>query len=359
VESRKWFLNKYSKPKIYKLRTSLKPMTLSEKEFFRNEIKEIVFYIIFIVFFAILLPLTIGFGFEQFSDSFKAGSVLKVGDLLTNYLIYYIMIVGALMLIAFPIASLVTIRKGEHPATQQPVSWFRIFTVSFIHNPENGLLYQMFDYLGFKGKINPMRWSLSILRVFIIAILIFMALGIVQTINPAFNVVDIPQSIQQQVTPLGQLIFTAEPASSGETMTMMFVFFLLLGISVYISAKFKLGKLGFYTLGIFDCVLIAFAWMGFHRIVYGASDIALQATFIFGLVGSLLTLLFGTFLFWWAWHFNNNFFAKLSEIAPGNADVIFISIVSWIGLLIVWISFEVLLFKFKRRLSGSPPDDSF
>lgn len=333
---------------------------LSEKEYIRNEYKEIVFYIAFVVVFGILLPLTIGFGFEQFSDSFREGSVLKIGDLLTNYLIYYIMIVGALCLIIFPIGALVTIRRGEHPATQKPVSWFRIFTVSFIHHPENGLLYQLFDYLGFKGKMNLMRWSKSILRVFVIAMLIFGTLGIVQTINPSFQVIDIPQSIQQQVTPIGQVIFTAEPASVGETMSMMFLFFLLLGINAYVCAKFGLGKVGFYTIALlFICPGVGLLWRGLHFIIYGSSEIALLASFVFGWVGSTLTLLFGTFIFWWAFHFNNNIFAKLNEIAPGNADVIFISVIYLISLAFIWILFEVLIYKFKSKISGSSPDDSF
>ena len=123
-----------------------------DEGYIRNEIKEIVFYLVLGILMAIILPIAQGFAFGGFEESLIEGRPVEFGDILFDYMIYYIQIIGGLFLIAFSIGSLVTIRKGEHPATQENPSWFRIFTVSVIHNPEQGALYKIGEYLKKKSR---------------------------------------------------------------------------------------------------------------------------------------------------------------------------------------------------------------
>lgn len=324
---------------------------VSGDKFVRNEIKEIAFYIALAIIMAIILPIFLGFVLGGFELSFQEGRPIEFGDLLVSFMIYYIFTIASLALILFPIMSLVLIRRGQHPATQPNPSFFRIFTVSFIFAPEqNGFLYYLFETTGLKGRKNPLKGSLSILRVFAISILVFSLLGIFQISFPQLQVVGIPQLVVQQITPVTEVLFSAEPAAWSETMTLLFIFSLLMGMVAWFNAKFQLGKGTFFLVGaVVIAPLMGLAWMGFHSLVYGNSEAALLATFIFGFFGSLLTLAFGTFIPFYVWHFFNNVFAKLSEIAVTQEDVIFISLIAWFAFLIFYLALEFIFFKFGRN----------
>ncbi len=326
---------------------------VSEDEYIKHEGAEIGFYVILGIMMSIILPLFVGFGLRGFEETFISGRPLAFGDILVTYLIYYILIVAALAVIVFPIMNLITIRRGDHPATQPNPRWTRIFTVSLIHNPEQGALYTLFRKIGFGRRKNLMRWSLSIINMLFIGTLIFGALGALSLTVPQAQIVGIPTGFQQQITPFTDVIFTAEPPAFAETGTMLFVFLLLMGVVAYIAARFNLGITFFFFVGFFIvCPLIGFGWLGFHNIVYAASDQARFATFIFGWLGSSMTLAFGTFILWYTWHFWNNIFAKLREIAPANEDVIFISWLIWGIVLVAYITVVFLIWRFGRKKKG-------
>jgi len=320
-------------------------------EYIENEFKEIIFYVFLLVFVTIILPIAVGFGGRAFEESFTSEGI-NISQYLGAYLVYYIFILASLTLIIFPLGKLLTIKKGEHPSTQKPVSWFRIFTCSFIFAPEeNGFLYWVSEKLGFKGEKNLMRWSKSIIRVIVISIIIFGTLGILQTIYPQLAVSGIPQTqLPMQVTFISEVLFSVEPASFSENATLLFIFSIFMGINAYVCAKLGWGKGVWFAIGfIIICPLMGIFWMAFHNVVYSNSSASLFATFIFGWLGSTLTLLLGIFILWWIWHESNNAFSKISELVTLKEDVILISIVVLALLTISWISIEVLLWRYRKK----------
>lgn len=312
-----------------------------------NEIKEITFYVIFGIIMTVILPIYLGFVLRGFEESFIAGRPLQFGDILVTYMIYYVMIFAGLIgLPILKIREMFVTKKGEHVARQSNPS---IFSVAYLHDPEiDGGLYNMFRALGQKGKKNWMYWSRSVLRVFIIATLIFSLIGLLQTINPTAQFVGIPQ-LPFQVTETMEVLFTAEPPAFAETTMMLFILSLLMGVNAWFVSKFKLPVGVFWVIAfLVICPIIGMGWLGFHNIVYPDSDTARMATFVFGWMGSTLTIAFGTWIFWYEWHFWNNVFAKLSELVPANEDIIFITVVAWVILLIIWITGELILKRVKR-----------
>lgn len=315
-----------------------------KNKFFKHEINEISIFLILGLIMTIILPIFIGFGLQGFAESFVEGRALQFGDFIVTYMVYYIMILAGLIgLPMLKIRGLYLSKKGEHIANQSNP---KLFLASYLHNPESdGLLYNLFHWLGFKK--NPMRWSHSFFRCLIIATIVFGTLGLIQSITQtAF--IGIPQ-MPFQVTPFAEVIFSAEPPAFAETCMMLFVFSILMGIVAWVSSKLKLKKVGYFTMGIIVCLIIGFLWMGFHSIVYGNHDAHLMATFIFGFVGSLFTLFFGTFIFWYAWHFWNNVFVKLNQIFVGNEDFVFIIIISLAVLTILWVVGELILKRIRKK----------
>jgi len=333
-------------------------------DYIRREVQEIILYIFILVFFGLIMPLTIGFSFHGFSESLESG-LINISDYLGTFLIYLFFLVVSLFVIIFPIASLMSIKKGEHPATQPNPSWFRIFTVSYIFNPEDGTLAQISKALGFERERNFMRWSKNILRVFVIGILIFGAYGILQTTNPNFNVVGVPsgQPLAQQITVGGDIIFGSAIPSLAENGVLLFVFFLLLGVDAYLCSRFikdkKLALLVFFMVGfLVVSPVLATGWMSYHSWIYSNSSASLQATWIFGYLGSALTLLFGSFVFFLLFHFFNNLFIKLVEVITLKEDIIFITAISLGILFLLWITVEYLFYRHrkKKRLQTEFPD---
>lgn len=333
---------------------------MSDNNHQKYEKLEIGFYLILGIMMVGILPLFIGLGLLGFEESFIEGQPLTFGSLLANYIIYIPFVIIALSVIIFPIMNLLLIRKGQHPATQENPTWWRIFTVSLIHSPENGALYTLFRKMGLGRKQNYMNWSLSILRLFAISTIVFASFGTLSLIFPEAQVVGIPNTVFQQVTPFTEVLFTAEPPAFSETGTMLFVLFLLLGLNAYFVSKFKLGIATFFMIAIlFITPVIGFGWMSLHNIVYAGSDQARFATFIFGFFGSLMTILVGSFIPWYSWHFWNNVYAKLNQIVPANEDVIFLSVV-FIGIFaIFYMGFEFLNWKNKRKKQLEPSEPTF
>jgi len=322
-------------------------MVYNRDKWFKHEIKEVTFYILFGTFTTIILTLFIGLVLGAFEESFVAGRPLQFGDLLTTYMVYYIFILAGLIgLPALKIREMFITKRGEHPANQSKPT---LFSVAYLHDPEtDGALWHLFESLGLKGNKNPMRWSLSIFRCFVYGTIIFGALGIFQMVSQtAFT--SIPQ-LPFQITPFSEAYFTAEPASFGETTLMILVFSLMMGLVAWFSSKLELGKTGYYLIGIFIvCTLIGIGWMGLHNIVYGESEAKLFTTFIFGSVGAFITLITGTFVFWYIWHFWNNIFVKLGEIATIQEDVVFFAIIAWVILLALTIGIELLIRRYRKK----------
>lgn len=318
----------------------------------RTEGKEIIVYLFVGLLLTIILPLVAGLILKGFSPEILEGKPFSINltTYLGTYLYYLFLSVGALFVIIFPISRLIAGDRRDHPATRKNPNWFTIFTVSLIHSPEeNGALYRLFDYLGFKGNRNPMRWSLSLFRVFIISILIFGGLGIFQVMYPQIAIAGIPATAQQ-LTTTSDVIFGAGVPSFSENGTLMFIFFILLGIDAYICSKFKLGLGVFFLIGLLVISpLLGLTWMGWHSVVYGNSSTKLLATFIFGWIGSSITLLTASFIFWLVWHFMNNMIIKLMSAITVKEDLLFIIILIWIALFVIYLTGEFLLYKYRKK----------
>jgi hypothetical protein len=189
--------------------------------------------------------------------------------------------------------------------------------------------------------------------VFIISVIIFGILGLLILFNTKLQIIGIPGQITQQITPFTKVAFTAEPASFAETGTMLIVFMFLMGCVSYLTAKFIKDKdtalLTYYLVGlVVVCPFIGLAWTNFHNVVYSNSAQAQIVTFFFGWIGSTFTLLFGTWLIWYIFHYINNVSAKINEIAPGNADVKLYWIVTVVVITISYLFVEYLGYRYRK-----------
>lgn len=321
-----------------------------KEEYFRQELKEITSLIILgLLVFGFLIYA--GFSLTAFEQSFQEGRPLEFGDKLVFILVYFILFPLAFFgLPILKIRELLLTDRNEHPANQSKPE---LFNVAIINDPQqDGLLYNLFDYIGLKGNKNPMRWTLSFWRFIIVGIIFFGFIGVLQSIFK-FQFVGIPQQILFQITPATEIFFSAEPPAFIETLSILFIFCVLLSVCGYVSSKFKLGKGGYYSLGILACVITGFLFMGFHNITYENDEASLIQTFVFGFVGSLITLLLGRFEWWYIWHFSNNAFAQAREtFSSRSEDIVFVTIITLVILLISWISLEVLLYKRRNPYSS-------
>ena len=320
---------------------------MSEGSWIRTEAKEIIIYLFTGIFMTILLGVVGGLilkGFD-YSENFNVSSYLGA------YIVYFFLILGSLFLIIFPISRLISGHHGEHPADTPKPSWFTIFTVSLIHSPEeNGALYRMFDYLGFKQNKNPMRWSLSMFRCFMLAIIIFGTLGLLQIGYPQLAISSVPNTVAQQISPASDVIFGAGIPSFSENGILSLIFFFLLGVDAYICSKFRWGVSTFFIIGLLVISpLMGVTWMLMHGLIYSGSESKLFATFLFGWLGSTITLLTANFFFWLSWHFFNNASIKLSNLAVSRADVFFIYLICLVLLIILYIVGEILVHRYKKR----------
>jgi len=323
-------------------------------KYVRREVVEILLYIVIGIIMMGLLPLGVGLIGKAFEGQFA--KPLNISTYLGQYVVYYIFIIIALFVPIFTIGKLILLKKGEHISELKNPRWWHIFTVSYIFAPEeNGALYYLSEKSGFKGNRNLFRWTKSIFRIFIIFILIFSFIFLLRVAFPkqlAFiQGSDLPQITVQQITVLSEIIFTTEPASFGETFTLLFLFMLLMGINGYICAKFKLGKTGFFLIGIFLVpFLLSGIWGFMHGIIYGNSSVSFTSTLIFGFVGSLLTTLFGTGWIFYIFHFVNNSMSKIQEIVTVKEDILFIGFIIWGLILISYIILEIYLHSKKKKI---------
>jgi len=331
-------------------------MAVTKDSWIKQEVGEITAYLLLGMVMTIVIPIFIGLAMGGFAESFEPGRALEFGDILTTYMLYYIFIIVALIgLPVLKIREMFITDKGEHPANQSKP---RLFSVGIIHDPkQDGLLYNAFDGLGFEEKKNPMRWSNSYLRMFALGILIFSIIGIFQLFTN-FSFVGLPQQVPQQLTSFGKTFFSAEPPAFAETGLILLVFMLLLGLGAFLSSKFNLGKIGYYFMGFVSAIISSFIWLGYHSIVYGASEAALIYTWIFGFTGCIMTLLLGSFIWFYLFHFANNFFIALGEQAIIREDTIFLAVIGVAIYTLIYISIEVLWWRYKKKKKAieSVPD---
>mgnify|MGYP001566013560 CR=1 FL=1 len=321
---------------------------------FNNSIKRGIFEIILYIFligFVISLAVFAGFALQGFSESFLS-NIVQISTYLGSYLIYTPLLIVAILLIIFPIARMIFIKEKEHPATQDNPGFIRLFTVSYLYNPEDSFIWNLAKEFKESKNIN---WINNIVRVIFISILFFGLLSIMQIFFPQLNISGVPAGeVAQQISPTSDIIFGAGIPAIAENGALLFIFFFLLGINAYLCAKYikdkKMRLWIFFLVGfLIICPLMGYLWMSYHSVVYSNSEAKLIATFVFGWLGSTITLATGIFFFFFMWHFMNNLIIKVLELATYREDIALIGILLWVGLLITYISIEVFFWKRKKR----------
>jgi len=311
---------------------------------------EVIFYL-FTIALVIWLAVIGGFSLSGFSESFQS-DIIQISTYLGGFTIYTPLLFLSALIVIFAIANAVFIKDNEHPATQSNPSWARIFTVSYLYNPEDSFMWFLAKQLKTPKEI---KWATNIGRVLFLSVLLFGAIALLQIFVPQLSVSGTPQTIQQ-ISPTSDIIFGSGIPAVAENGSLLFIFFFLLGINAYICAKFFAQKYGktealwiFFLVGmIFIAPLMGYIWGSYHTIVYGNSEASLWATRLFGTLGAELIIMTGIFIWWAIWHFMNNLILKLLEYSTAK-DVLAIKFGLFLFvILVLYIIFEIFIFK-KRK----------
>lgn len=250
---------------------------------------------IWFVLFAGLLPILALF--------FGGGA--ERSDLLQTFIFYTsfggIFLVGLIALRIFEVFSRYV------PNGENTLGWAN----AVIHDEEKGLLKAFFPsfHANFSNYV-------------IVSFIVFAGLGIIATVTGTFFVAIPP--IEQQVTETSQIIMTAEPAASTETLVFVFVYSILFGLLMWGEHRGFYPKEGRWGLMILLVLVMTAFWTGFHLVRYGSQETSLLTTAIFGFVGAITMAFFGSFIPWYIFHFTHNLFAKLNELFSNDFTIIII-----------------------------------
>lgn len=300
-----------------------------------------------VTFFVFGFTLFIGLAWGGFSENFVSGKALDFGSNLTSLMIYLIFGFVTLGNGIFAILKNLDLKPSQHPSTAPNPRIRRIFEINWIHAPEeNGLLYFLSSKL--------FGWTKNPLKVFWYSFLIFSAFGILVLFFPNFTIADTPQLGFQQVTPLSEIGFKALVPAWVENGVLLLFFSLFSGIGAFIIAKTTKKKGLWFGWNFFMCVLMGLLWMGFHSIVYSNSESSLVITFLFGFVGTFLTMLFGSLIPFFLLHFINNTSLVLTDLVTRSEDLKFIVIISWVILTGITIFISRQRKKNKKSIDGIP-----
>lgn len=312
----------------------------------KRTIFEGAFYLIFIV-----LPISLGYfgglALEGFSSSFSS-NIIKINDYLGTFTIYQGMLFVSAFVLIFLVVNHLFIKKGEFPSTQKGVGWGRIFSVSFIWNPEQGMI----------GVVSPKtaKWMNNILRMTLLSIILFGIFGVLLVANPGVSGSAIPVT-SQQVTPASDIIFGALIPASAENGNLMLSLLLLSGLNALFcfwiykrTGDRKLALLLYFIISlVVVCSLMGLLWAGYHKIVYGNDDVSLFRTFVFGYLGSAITIITGIFIIWYFWHFFNNGVLKALQIWSPDIVLIWLIVITALAIISLTI-YEIYLLR--RRRAG-------
>jgi len=198
--------------------------------------------------------------------------------------------------------------------------WWKLF----FHAPEESLL-----------KDTPVVKKLTIWNMIHTGVIFGLLMSLVSSITQTFFVF-LPAT-EFQVANTGKLILGTEPPATMETLFIIVILSVIYSLVLRYINKQNLPKSTAYL-----ALLIAFigstaTWVGIHVFRYGAVESNLFGTLIFGAVGSFLTILTGSGIIWYLWHFSQNFFLKAREIFPDTniTTTIIIIIIIYIVMLIL------------------------
>ena len=282
----------------------------------QREIIEICGFVIVGIIAIALWPVIFGFPLGAFLDQSYLQKAI-------TYILFGLTMLGV---VAFAILKLVT--KGK--------------VQCIIHDPEQG----------FFGKYSIVR---NPIKLFLLSVVVFSLLGLFAVASNTFFT-GVPQIIvPQDVSGVTLGFFAAEPPAFGETAVMLLIIAIELTALSFLLHFLNKGKKPnkhlFLVLAIVLLVLtIPFIWEAFHGLAYPGQENLLFATFIFGLIGVILTVSTFSFISWWVWHFMNNLFFELNKAygmntAFGTGDLTIMGITLLIDaiiitILVVWSAVE-------------------
>lgn len=211
-----------------------------------------------------------------------------------------------------------------------------------------GELYRRFGWLG-SSIVEPeegLLWQFKFLRKFLssfsqqilFGIILFSLLGLVYaTQNTFLNELPFQIQVGQQVTE-GSIIFSSiEPASTTETLILMFFNGLLFSIAKWLRYKYKWSQSTTFAFKLLIFPVSIIMWIAFHFFVYGSSDLALSSVALFAFITTAMYFLTGSILFSVLHHQFNNGFIALNELFSND-------IIKVITLVIVLVSLSLFLF---------------
>lgn len=171
------------------------------------------------------------------------------------------------------------------------------------HDPDKALLSGTFV-----GKALNRPWTM-----FNFFLVFFLIIGIFSVTTNTFFTGII--GIEQQVTETGDLLLNTEPAATSETLMQVAILSVMAGLVSYYARRQKWDA-GTKVLVLCFVVPILFGllWVGYHGARYAGQEHNLVATFIFGAGSSLITILTGSILGAWVWHFTSNMFARANQL---------------------------------------------
>lgn len=200
------------------------------------------------------------------------------------------------------------------------------FLGNAVNEPEEGLLWQ----------VKPLRKFLtSFPQQFLLGIILFSLLGLFYaTQNTFLN--DIP-FVPQQITEFGTIISEIEPASTTETLVLMFFDGLIFSIAIWLRHRYKWGQATTFAFKLLVFPVSVAVWLMLHSFVYQGSERSLLAVGLFALITTGLYFFSGSVILPLLHHQINNLFIILNLTFSND-------IIKVITLVIVLVSISLFAF---------------
>ena len=310
-----------------------------------KEILETAGIIIALIIVSVLIPLIVGFGLGGFEEVFT-GKALTISDYFINNIFYFIILTVSIIFFLVIKFREIIIYGDENPITSNKNV---LFANIIGHDERDSLLWNLGEYFRKRGytKKNIFQFLMNPLRLIMIFLVLGIIIGMLGAVTNTF-LSKFP-SVQQQFTETGKIISVAEPSAGSEN---IFFIWILLAIPFNLILwgvkKLRLPRWAYWLFLILFIPAGGLLWAGFHRIVYGALEEKLLSTFIFGSVGTFLTILFGSIFPFWLIHNPNNFFGGFKEVIGSNEVIVAYTIVALVILIVIWGAIEYFLSRSRK-----------
>lgn len=257
----------------------------------RNEYLELLYFALFAGVIGAIIPVT-------FLLAGKGGEVSQFMDANRFYLG-----MGAFSLILVGVLRLIEIIKGQ-----------KGYFFTWIYDPEKAL--PPFNKLSFSNYVKA-------------GIIIFTLMGFSAAY---FNTVlfGLPKA-QFQVSPVTMWVLNTEPAAMTETLFFLVNMSLIGTLVYYLAKKFVSPRIQRKHMTIAFIIILSlvmgFAVVQYHNLVYSADEAGQLAVFVLGAAGAAMTIVTGSVLWWWMFHFANNFFVSLNPYFSNEAILLWAVVV--------------------------------